>query len=638
MVRQVGQINNFSYRISFLHFVHFVFRYAIEVAVHACSQENFRCISSETMNSIDVLLNQLKLFSDIDDNVTEGCDCSFLYFNKEVYPVLIKYLYSRTEHLECERIQLVMSAFSDASSMLRTSSYFDSSHYLKQYREFVIQDVFNREFLLPLCIEIESSLRLLLFARNVDEMKPINPKEQKFGRFRKYVEMPPIHICGVTIYAKRIIQRYLERSFYNFSTVGLRDSKTYAEMAILGRELYGLSLIENNLPTENTQGVDLTELLDVQVFSKRYNYNMVQQNFVERKSNDGCKYLKTLGIETISLSFRRHGMGIAKNLIDEVVHFLFKSFGELTKMFTDNLFRSLLSKESRWFEQGNSDDRVEAVKYSFERAMLLRREISKLGDDNDEDDVAVSIDILEQCRECITRIGNVLGLARLIRSGKMYTTNQTKKYFSSLLLSPPSHEESSDNDNDDILHSMVNSLKKGIISTGNSTGADTTTILQNFYILFPALSLTWLDTSVRGKEMLNKKFQTFDAYYTDDGFAMGTAFTMEVLNQSAALDSLKWFESCCVSFAMNRQELKGNLKKEIQSNSNSSGSLLPFGSSKQTGEKKSTDGSGSSSSGDNELSRMRVMVKRLEARKQEMELLQYSVLGARVFFTCPAQN
>ena len=68
-------------------------------------------------------------------------------------------------------MQLVMSAFSDASSMLRTSSYFDSSYDLKQYRDFVVDDVFNREFLLPLCIEIESSLRLLLFAKNVDEMK-----------------------------------------------------------------------------------------------------------------------------------------------------------------------------------------------------------------------------------------------------------------------------------------------------------------------------------------------------------------------------------------------------------------------------------------------------------------------------------
>lgn len=597
------------------------------MAIHACSQESFQCISNEGRVSIENLLNQLKLLSDIDDNMVEASDCSFLYFSKEVYPVLMKYLYSKTQYLEAERMQLIMSAFSDANKMLRSASYFDSSFYSKQYREFVIEKVFNQEFLQPLCFEIETSLRLLLFAKNVDEMKPVNPRNQKLGHFRKYVDMPPLQVCNVTIYTKRVIQRYLERSFYNFSTVGLRDSKTYAEMAILGQEIYGLSLIENNLPAENLQGVDFTEILNIHEFAKKYNYNMVQQNFVERKSNDGCKYLKTLGIETFHNSFRRHGLGISKNLIHEVQTYLYKNFERLSEIFSNNLFRSLLSKESRWFEQANSDQNAT---YSYDRAMTLRSEMSKIS----EKDGDPNISFLEQCRECITIIGNALGLARLIRSGKMYTMNQCKKYFSSIL-SQDDQPVGGDVE-DDFLHTFVDSLKKKRDDDmlKDVVGVDESeSYLQNFYILFPALSLNWLDTSIRGKDMLNKKFQTFDAYYTDDGFAMGSAFILEVLNQSASLDKLSWFESCCVAFAKNRKQLLENLKKEIQTNATvikKDKSSLLFGS-KQThaGDGKSADNV------DNELSRLRVTAKRQETRKQEMELLHYSVLGARVFFTCP---
>ena len=592
----------------------FFFRYAIEVAIGACFQESFQCINKEDIKAIGDLLNQLKLLADIDDKVVQSSDCSFLYFNKDLYPILVKYLYVRTEYHEAERMQLIMSAFSDASQMLRTSSYFDTDFYLKQYREYVIEKILYRDFIVPLCFEIESSLRLLLFAKNVNELKPINPKEQKQGQYRKYVEMPPLQICGVTMYTKRVIERYLERSFYNFST--LHDSKTYAEMAILAREIYGLSLIKNNLPRENVQDIDFIDILDIDVFCKKYNYNMVQQNFVERKSNDGCKYLKTLGIETISSSFQRHGLGIAKNLINAAEQCLLRNFQKLSQIFSDNLFRSLLSKESRWLEQGNTT-------YSLDRAMTLRREISKSGASEGD----TSIAYLEECRELISMIGNTLGLARLIHSGKMYSMNQSRKYFS--IQSCHQDEE----DQEGFLHQITSRLKTS--TALNDFGVDLA-LLQNFYILFPALSLTWLDTSMRGKDMLNKKFQTFDAYYTDDGFAMGSAFILEVINQSTGLDRLNWFESCCVAFALNRKQILENLKKEIQNQNmtvKKDKSSLIFGSKSESG-----IGNNADNNIDNELSRMRVLSKRLEMRKQEMELLQYSVLGARVFFACPSDN
>ena len=59
--------------------------------------------------------------------------------------------------------------------------------------------------------------------------------------------------------------------------------------------------------------------------------------------------------------------------------------------------------------------------------MVLRRDISKLGGENETD---AHVAYLEQCRECIFMTGNALGLAHLIHSGKIYTTNQVRKNVS----------------------------------------------------------------------------------------------------------------------------------------------------------------------------------------------------------------
>ena len=588
----------------------------IEIAIRACFQENFQCINSNDKEEIDNLLNELSIIAEIDETIVNCCNCSFLYFNKELYSVLLKDVYTKTEYLESERMQLLMSAFSDASRLLIQSSYFDQNYYVKQYRHFVIEKLFYRYVLVPLCFDIETSLRLLLFARNVHEMKPLNPKQQRLGQFRKYIEMPPLQICGVTIYTKKAIERHLEKSFYNFST--LSDAKTYASMAKLAKETYGLSLMRNNLPNENRQVIDFDDLLNVDEFSKKYNYNLVQQNFIERKSNDGSKYLKTIGIEVISCSLQRHGLRIANNLMSEIKNFILKKFQRLTEFFADDLFRSLLSKESRWLKQNHSI-------YTLDRAVSLQREISKIGQiDHNEGEMTVSY--LDQCKDYITMLGNALGLARLVRSGILYSRNKSKVvYF---------EDESSEGD-EGFLQTIVSQLRV----TNNESSANPSsvsidhTVLQNFYLLFPALSLCFLETSMRGKDMLNKKFQTFDAYYTDDGFAMGSAFILEVLNQTSGIDKLNWFESCCVRFARDRKDIIENIKKEINISSNMSsnreGNSLLFGSKLSSGNSNTVD-----SNTENELSRMRVLAKRLELRKKEMELLQYSVLGSRVFFNC----
>lgn len=53
------------------------------------------------------------------------------------------------------------------------------------------------------------------------------------------------------------------------------------------------------------------------------------------------------------------------------------------------------------------------------------------------------------------------------------------------------------------------------------------------------------------KEKLNKK-NSLGAAFTDDGFAMGIAYILKLLDQYHEFDSLHWFDSVKEKFNANR--------------------------------------------------------------------------------------
>lgn len=46
------------------------------------------------------------------------------------------------------------------------------------------------------------------------------------------------------------------------------------------------------------------------VFVSRYNYNMIEQSFVERRPERGAKFLRTLNIKCVSAALKQHGLGV----------------------------------------------------------------------------------------------------------------------------------------------------------------------------------------------------------------------------------------------------------------------------------------------------------------------------------------
>lgn len=75
------------------------------------------------------------------------------------------------------------------------------------------------------------------------------------------------------------VEHYLNKTFYNLTTVALHDWRTYGEMKNMAEQKYGLSLIETHLPSQTLeQGLDVLEIMrHIHVFVSRYLYNLNNQ-------------------------------------------------------------------------------------------------------------------------------------------------------------------------------------------------------------------------------------------------------------------------------------------------------------------------------------------------------------------------
>lgn len=93
-------------------------------------------------------------------------------------------------------------------------------------------------------------------------------------------------------------------------------------------EKYDLSLAENHLPMGSLdQGLDILQIMrNVHIFVSRYNYNLNQQTFLERRSDKGSKHLNSINIHSIAASIRTHGMGIMNTTVNYTYQFLAKKF------------------------------------------------------------------------------------------------------------------------------------------------------------------------------------------------------------------------------------------------------------------------------------------------------------------------
>ncbi|MEQ2289080.1 WASH complex subunit 4 [Ameca splendens] len=406
------------------------------------------------------------------------------------------------------------------------------------------------------------------------------------------------------------VTHYLDKTFYNLTTVALHDWATYSEMRNLATQRYGLTMTEAHLPSQTLeQGLDVLEIMrNIHVFVSRYLYNLNNQIFVEKASNN--KHLNTINIRHVANSIRTHGTGIMNTTVNFTYQFLRKKFYIFSQFMYDEHIKSRLIKDIRFFREikDQSDH-----KYPFERAEKFNRGIRKLGLTPDGQSY------LDQFRQLISQIGNAMGYVRMIRSGGIHCCSSAIRFvpdledivnFEELVKEEGLSEETQRSASvlDSVLSDLTSNSAEGteyfkmlVAVFAPEFRSAKNMHLRNFYMIVPPLTVNFVEHSISCKEKLNKKNKT-GAAFTDDGFAMGVAYILKLLDQYLEFDSLHWFQAVREKY---RKELSAVAKEQTVQSAGQDEKLL------QT---------------------MNLTQKRLDVYLQEFELLYFSLSSARIFF------
>uniref|UniRef100_A0A1I8FC38 WASH-7_mid domain-containing protein n=1 Tax=Macrostomum lignano TaxID=282301 RepID=A0A1I8FC38_9PLAT len=137
--------------------------------------------------------------------------------------------------------------------------------------------------------------------------------------------------------------------------IPLHDWRTYAEMKSLAQQQYRLYLVEPHLPSQQLeQGLDVLEIMrNINVFVAKYLYNLNNQIFVEKASNN--KHLNTINIRHVANSIRTHGTGIMNT----------------TFMFDEHI-KARLIKDRRHFLENHVEGGAQGPDVPIGNAMGLR--------------------------------------------------------------------------------------------------------------------------------------------------------------------------------------------------------------------------------------------------------------------------
>lgn len=572
-----------------------------------CFGAQDRAFRDDELTALHLVKKRLDLVCNLHQKIQDACNCSFFYWHRVVFPIYLTELVETPT--SAHRLQYIFRVIRDCVAPLLATRHESSSRIILERFE---QEIYGhlKEFLLdPVCHAVETDLRLHIHSHfQLDDRNPFHVGLKDYSHF---LRLKPVRFLDKMINVKSYVERYIEKTFYNLTTVALHDWRSYGEMRSLARQKYGLVTVDDHLPSQTLeQGLDVLEIMrNIHVFVVKYLYNLNNQLFVERASNN--KHLNTINIRHIANSIRTHGSGIMNTTVNFTYQFLRKKFYVFSQFMYDEHIKSRLIKDLRCFREIKAQN---DQKYPFERADKFNRGIRKLGVTPD------GRSYLDQFRQLISHIGNAMGYVRMIRSGGLHCCYKAIRFVPDLDDIVNFEELCTEGDGlspecraaarrlDEAIENLLKSFDgteyfKLLVAVFAPVFRDSKNLhLRNFHIIVPPLTLNFVEHSIACKESLSRKNKQ-DAAFTDDGFAMGVAYILKVLDLDREFDSLHWFQSVREKYRMDEEQLRKQQE------------------SLQTGKE------------DEKLQQtMTLTGKRLEAYRREFELLHYSLSSARIFF------
>uniref|UniRef100_A0A9L0R513 WASH complex subunit 4 n=1 Tax=Equus caballus TaxID=9796 RepID=A0A9L0R513_HORSE len=460
-----------------------------------------KTFKDEELFPLQVVMKKLDLISELRERIRTQCDCCFLYWHRAVFPIYLDDVYESA--VDAARLHYMFSALRDCVPAMMHARHLESYEILLDSYDKEIMEILNEHLLDKLCKEIEKDLRLSVHTHlKLDDRNPFKVGMKDLALF---FSLNPIRFFDRFIDIRAYVTHYLDKTFYNLTTVALHDWATYSEMRNLATQRYGLVMTEAHLPSQTLE------------------------------------------------------------------------------------------------------------QYPFERAEKFNRGIRKLGITPEGQSY------LDQFRQLISQIGNAMGYVRMIRSGGLHCSSNAIRFvpdledivnFEELVKEEGLAEETlkAARHLDSVLSDHTRNSAEGteyfkmLVDVFAPEFRRPKNIhLRNFYIIVPPLTLNFVEHSISCKEKLNKK-NKIGAAFTDDGFAMGVAYILKLLDQYQEFDSLHWFQSVREKYL---KEMRAVAKQQNVQSASQDEKLL------QT---------------------MNLTQKRLDVYLQEFELLYFSLSSARIFF------
>ncbi|XP_042890150.1 WASH complex subunit 4-like [Penaeus japonicus] len=563
-----------------------------------------RALREEDVSSLLVLLRRLDLACEVQNRVKEATNCSLIYHHRVILPTYFDNYFQNFENVH--RIHFMFAAIRDCEGPLKKCVHLATqSQLLEQFKE-EVYNYFKDCVLDKVCQTVETELRLSTHSHL--QLDSRNPYQVPVRDVSPVLHLQALVLLGSIISIKDYVEQYLERTFYALTVVAPHDWRTYEEMRNLASSKYSLFTVPSHLPSHTLdQGVDVLEMMrNIHVFVQHYMYNLNQQFFVEATSNN--KHLNTVSINHIANSIRTHGAGIINTTVNFTYQFLRRKFHVFSQFLYDEHIKSRLLKDLQHWREVKASQEY----FPFERAEKFNRGIRKLGLSQE------GLSYLDQFRGLITHIGNAMGYVRLVRSGGLHCSSKAARFIPDLQdvvsfvqlcedasVSPETMRAAENldavisnltrnfNQDTDYFKLLVDVFAPAMRDNKNSH-------LRNFYLIIPPLTVNFVEHIIAAKDNINKKNKS-GAAFTDDGFAMGIAYLLKVLDQNSAFDSLHWWSGVRRKYISEREKV----------------------------EQQRQSGSG----GDDKLQQtLALTLSRLQQYQQEFELLYLSVSSARVFF------
>lgn len=115
--------------------------------------------TTDGIAAIEGYMKDLNEIASIEDVLVKVCDCSFIYFYRDLYPFFFERMYERSLNSPVGHMHLIISALCEpAYNMVRYVKHVDSRTCLAAYQSYIL-DLIREEIIVPACEVIESNLR-----------------------------------------------------------------------------------------------------------------------------------------------------------------------------------------------------------------------------------------------------------------------------------------------------------------------------------------------------------------------------------------------------------------------------------------------------------------------------------------------